>query len=88
MAQLVTLLFALMGSDEELEPVLEQQSSGDVRAEVTASSPERVGIAAIWGFWVTPQYVYNLSGEADRGTFIWSFSSYFFNVFDNVLNVV
>lgn len=61
--QLITLLFALVGSDEQLESVLEQQPSGDVGAEVTASSPERVGTAALQGFWVTPQYIYNLSGE-------------------------
>lgn len=61
--QLITLLFALVGSDEQLESMLEQQPSGDVGAEVAASSPERVGTAALQGFWVTPQYIYNLSGE-------------------------
>lgn len=66
-AQLIALLFALMGSDEQLEALLEQQAAGDVRAEVTASSPKGVGTAAIWGFGVTPQYIYNLSRDADRG---------------------
>lgn len=65
--QLIALLFALVGSDEQLESLLEQQSSGDVRAEVTASSPKCVGTAAVWGFGVTPQYIYNLSRDADRG---------------------
>lgn len=67
MTQLVALLFALMGSDEQLESLLEQQSPGDVRAEVTASSPKGVGTAAVWGFGVTPQYIDNLSRDADRG---------------------
>lgn len=63
--QLIALLFAFMGSDEQLESLLEQHSLGDVRAEVTASSPKCVGIAAVWGFRVTPQYIYNLSREAE-----------------------
>lgn len=67
MTQLVTLLLALVGSDEQLESVLEQQALGDVRAEVTASSPECVGTAAVRGFRVAPQNIYNLSGEADSG---------------------
>lgn len=65
MTQLIALLFALMGPDEQLESLLEQQSSGDVRAKVTASSPKCVGTAAVWGFGVTPQYIYNLSRDAD-----------------------
>lgn len=65
--QLIALLLALMGSDEQLEALLEQQFLGDVRAEVTASSPKCVGTAAVWSFGVTPQYIYNLSRDADRG---------------------
>lgn len=57
MTELVSLLFALMGSDEQLESVLEQQSLGDVRPEVAASSSECVGSAAFLVFRVTPQYI-------------------------------
>lgn len=60
MTELISLLFALMGSDEQLESVLEQQSLGDVRAEVAASSSECVGTAAFVGFRITPQYIHNL----------------------------
>ena len=58
--ELISLLFALVGPDEQLESVLEQQPLGDVRAEVAASSSERVGTAARLGFGVTPQYVHYL----------------------------
>ena len=54
MTELISLLFALVGPDEQLEPVLEQQSLGDVRTEVAASSSEGVGTAAFLGFRVTP----------------------------------
>lgn len=67
MTQLIALLFALVGSDEQLEALLEQQAAGDVGAEVTASSAKCVGTAAVWGFGVTPQYIYNLSRDADGG---------------------
>ena len=60
MTELVSLLFAFMGSDEQLEAVLEQQSLGDIGAEVAASSSERVGTAAFLGFRVTPQYIHDL----------------------------
>lgn len=60
MTELIALLFALMGSNEQLQSVLEQQSLGDVRAEVAASSSECVGTAAFLGFRVTPQYIHNL----------------------------
>lgn len=65
--QLVALLLALVGSDEQLESLLEQQSSGDVRAEVAASPPKGVWTASVLGFGVTPQYIDNLSRDADRG---------------------
>lgn len=60
MTELISLLLALVGSDEQLEAVLEQQSLGDVRTEVAASSSECVGTAAFVGFRITPQYIHNL----------------------------
>lgn len=60
MTELISLLFALMRSDEQLESVLEQQPLGDIRAEVAATSPERVGTAAVVCLWITPQYIHNL----------------------------
>lgn len=54
MTKLIALLFALMGSNEQLQSVLQQQSLGDVRAEVAAPSSECVGTAAFMGFRVTP----------------------------------
>lgn len=63
--ELVSLLFALMGSDEQLEAVLEQQSLGDIGAEVAASSSECVGTAAFLGFRVTPQYIHNLQERGE-----------------------
>ncbi|KAG7218294.1 hypothetical protein INR49_010352 [Caranx melampygus] len=50
MTQLVSLLFALVGPDEQLQPVLQQQPPGDVGAKVAASSSECVGAAAFLGF--------------------------------------
>lgn len=63
MAELISLLLALVRSDEELQSVLEQQPLGDVGAKVAASSSERVGAAAILGFRVTPQYINYLQGQ-------------------------
>lgn len=54
MTELISLLFALVGSNEQLEAVLEQQSLGDVRTKVAASSSECVGTAAFMGFRITP----------------------------------
>ena len=60
MTELISLLFALMRADDQLQSVLDQQSLSDVRAKVAASTSERVGAAAFLGFWVTPQYIHNL----------------------------
>lgn len=61
MTKFVTLLFALMRADEQLQSVLVQQPLSNVRAEVAASTSERVGAAAFLGFRVTPQYIHNLA---------------------------
>lgn len=60
MTELISLLFALVRSDEQLESVLEQQPLGDIRAEVAATSPECVGAAAVVRLRITPQYIHNL----------------------------
>ncbi len=60
MTELISLLLALMGPDEQLESVLEQLFPGDVGAEIAASSSKCVGTAAFLGFRVTPQYIHYL----------------------------
>lgn len=61
--QLITFLFTLVGSDDQLQAVLEQQSPRDVRAEVASATSEYVWAAAFLGFGVTPQYIHNLQGR-------------------------
>jgi len=68
MTEFISLLFALMGADEELQSVLEQQSLGDIRAKVAASSSEGVEAAAILDFRVTPQYIHNLQERKADGS--------------------
>lgn len=60
MTELISLLFALMRADDELQSMMDQQSLSNVRAEVAASSSECVGAAAFLGFRVTPQNIHNL----------------------------
>lgn len=55
MAELITLLFALVGADEELQVVSVQEVLGDVGAPVAASTSHLVGDAAILGHRVAPQ---------------------------------
>lgn len=59
-AELVTLLFALMGADDELQVVLVQELLGDVRAPVAASASHFVRNAAVLDHRVTPQQVQDL----------------------------
>lgn len=57
MAELVTLLLALVGADDELQVVPVQEILGDVWAPVAAPAPHLVGNAAILSHWVAPQQV-------------------------------
>ena len=66
MTELISLLLALVGSDEQLETVLQQQPLGDIRAKVAASSSECVGTAAFLGFRIAPQYIHNLQDTVEQ----------------------
>lgn len=66
MAELVSFLLALVGADQQLQAVLQQQPLGHIWAEVAASTSERVGTAALLGFRVAPQYIHNLPQTAQR----------------------
>lgn len=59
-AELIALLFTLMGSDEQTEAVFLQKRLSHVWPEVTASTAERVWAAAILIFRVTPEDIHNL----------------------------
>lgn len=59
-AELVTLLFALMGADYELQVVLVQELLCDVRAPVAASTSHFIGNAAVLDHRVAPQQVQDL----------------------------
>lgn len=68
MTELISFLFALVGSDEQLESVSGQQSLGDVRTKVAASSSEYVGTAAFLSFRVTPQNIHYLQESEKQMT--------------------
>lgn len=59
-AELVTLLLALMRADDELKVVLVQELLCDVRAPVAASTSHFVWNAAVLDHRVTPQQVQDL----------------------------
>ena len=60
MAELVALLFALVGADEELQVVLVQELLGDVGAPVAAPASHFVWNAAVLDHRVAPQQVQDL----------------------------
>lgn len=60
MAELVALLLALVGADDELQVVPVQEVLCDVGAPVAAAAPHLVGNAAILGHGVAPQQVEDL----------------------------
>lgn len=64
MAELVSLLFALVGADYELQVVFVQEVLGDVGAPVAASAPHLVRHAAVLGHGVTPQQVQDLLAQS------------------------
>lgn len=61
-AELIAVLFALMGADEELEVVSSQHLLSDIWPPVAASASHLIGNAAILGHWVTPQHIHYLGG--------------------------
>lgn len=60
MAELIAILFALVGADEELQVVSVQEVLGDIGPPVAASTSHLVGDAAILGHRVAPQQVQDL----------------------------
>lgn len=60
--ELVAVLFALMGADEELEVVSPQHVLSDIWPPVAAPTTHLIGDAAILWHWVTPQQVHYLVG--------------------------
>lgn len=56
-AELITLLFTLMGADDELQVVFVQELLSDVWAPVATSASHLIGNAAILSHWVAPQKV-------------------------------
>lgn len=62
-AELIAILFAFMGADEELQVVSSENLLRDIWAPVAASPSHFIGNAAILGHRITPQQVYHL----DRG---------------------
>lgn len=59
-AELVSFLLALVGADQQLQTVLQQQLLSHIRTEVAASASEGVGTAAVLRFRVAPQNVHDL----------------------------
>lgn len=62
-AELIALLFTLVGADNELQIVSVEEILSDVGAPVAASPSHLVGYAAILGHWVTPKQVQNLGTD-------------------------
>lgn len=57
MAELKTVLFALVGADDELHVVFVQEVFRDVRAPVAAPAAHLVGHAAVLDHRIAPQQV-------------------------------
>lgn len=60
MTKLITLLFALMRANNELEVVSVQEILSDIRPPVAAPSSDFIGYAAVLGHGVTPQQIQDL----------------------------
>lgn len=63
MAELITVLFTLVGADDELQVVSVQEVLGDIGAPVAASAPHLVGYAAVLVHRVAPQQVQDLGAD-------------------------
>lgn len=61
-AELVAVLFALMGANEELQVVSSQHLLSDIWAPVAATTSHLIGNAAILGHGVAPQHIHYLGG--------------------------
>lgn len=62
-AELITVLFTLVGADDELQVVPVQEFLCDVGAPIAASAPHLVGYAAVLNHWVAPQQVQDLQAH-------------------------
>lgn len=67
MAELIAVLFTLVGADDELQVVSVQEVLCDVGAPVAASAPHLVGCAAVLGDRVAPQQVQDLEAHGNNG---------------------
>lgn len=65
--QLVAILLALVGSDQQMESMLAQQFLRDIGSKVAAPSSKGVGTAAVMRFGVAPQDVDDLRQRGKRG---------------------
>lgn len=63
-AELITILFALMGANNELQVVSVQEVLCDIGTPVAAPTSHLIGYAAVLAHGVTPQQVQDL--EVDR----------------------
>lgn len=62
-AELVSVLLALMWADDELEVLSVQKVLCDIRTPVTSSSSDLIGNTTIMRHGITPQQVQNLNGQ-------------------------
>lgn len=67
MAELITVLFTLMGADDKLQVVFVQKVLGNVGAPIATTASHLIGCAAILRHRVTPQQVQDL--KADENDF-------------------
>lgn len=66
MAELITILFALVGADDELQVVSIQEVLCDIGAPVAASTSQLIGDAAVLGHGVAPQQVQDLVSQKEN----------------------
>lgn len=59
-AELVAILFALVGTDEKLQVVSSQHLLCNIRAPVAAPTAHLIGNASVLGHGITPQQVHYL----------------------------
>lgn len=78
MAELITVLFTLVGADEELQVVFVQKVLGDIGTPVAASAPQLVGNAAVLGHGVAPQQVHDLVAHRSFKTADWHRNNTFY----------
>lgn len=76
-AELVAILFALVGTDEKLQVVSSQHLLCNIRAPVAAPTSHLIGNASVLGHGITPQQVHYLS-ESFRPWIEWWYAGWHF----------